>query len=175
MRSQLTHSTSLRQRCSDVITWTFGGGGTLSLDLLCWLGKDECCYNAQTAARFYFSSRRQRPSWCEMFRRSAAEADLEPVVLMFGSKAPGCPDLAAATGRTTKHTFALTLLRTSPHFNRVWKRAEYSSALESLGCAVAFLPVLTLISLYTNWFEPRKEDRLYLSALWVTADDSRQI
>lgn len=55
-----------------------------------------------------------------------------------------------------------------PRFKSVW---EYSSALDSLGLVAVFShtnrPIEThlnrLISLYRNWFEPQKDNRLYLS------------
>lgn len=60
------------------------------------------------------------------------------------------------------HLFAPALLQMSRRFWRA--EAEHPSALESLGRGVP-PPVSTLISLYTNWFEPRKDARLFLSAV----------
>lgn len=61
------------------------------------------------------------------------------------------------------HLFAPALLQMSRRF--WWAEAEHPSALESLGRGGVPPPVSTLISLYTNWFEPRKDARLFLSAV----------
>lgn len=147
----------------------FGGGRTLSLDSFCWLGKDECYYKAQTATRFFRQGR---------YKRLRSWSLAEPTPSCSGERGPagaGGGDPTGATSRTT-HTSALTLLQTNQHFHRVRSSLRvFICPWISEVCGSIFLPVWTLISLYTNWFEPQKDDRLYLSALWVTADDSRQI
>lgn len=64
------------------------------------------------------------------------------------------------------------MLRVNEHLHKVSRQSENTHLpLKSLGYVPAFLPyksakrdyLNTLISLYTNWFEPRTDNWLYLS------------